>query len=367
MAFMWVLRWVWKIMQTKKAIQMTSIVPEHMLKTRTITSVLIEAWLLTGTSVWLEIAFEWEWKLSWEEYLQALVMVWLFKWVIKKSKIQKSTQKTKVKFEKKITQKEKNFNTFFKKNINSLKEWWNIKIWKNNITKKENIYINKTNWKSQSYSDVNSLLKDIKINRVEKFTFITKNIEVKLITNINLALKWKKIEFKKEWNWYSIFKNWKKIEFKELSYIEQNKILMKIFPKAKLDNFQNLFKDTLFTNRMWKISDKLLWKRKKVFNASIKKIREEGVWALDIFKNLTYKWFWKGGSWFTTGKLQLISLWAATYLSKEEIIDIISSLIDEDKYFFSIENAWNTAVILWQLWFFKKFWIIRAVYLWMDV
>ena len=82
-AFMWVLRWVWKFMWTTAGVKMSSVVPSNMLKTKTTIWILSEAWLLTWTSVWLEIAFEWEWHWSWEEYLQALVMVGLFRGISK--------------------------------------------------------------------------------------------------------------------------------------------------------------------------------------------------------------------------------------------------------------------------------------------
>lgn len=79
-AFMWALRAFSKIMWTEKAIKLTSIVPKEMLKTRAVTSILTEAWIVTWTSVWLEIAFEWEWEFTIEEYLQALVLVSLMRW-----------------------------------------------------------------------------------------------------------------------------------------------------------------------------------------------------------------------------------------------------------------------------------------------
>ena len=109
-AFMWVLRWASKVMEKAKlanAIKKDSIeiwkawktwldlwktwntlatiwnisekVPALMFKNTSITAVLAEAWLLTSTSVWLEYAFEWEADWTWEEYLQALVMVWVMK------------------------------------------------------------------------------------------------------------------------------------------------------------------------------------------------------------------------------------------------------------------------------------------------
>lgn len=109
-AFMWVLRWASKVMEEAKlanAIKKDSIeiwqmwakwvdlwktwnalaaiwnlsekVPALMFKNTSITAVLAEAWLLTSTSVWLEYAFEWEADWTWEEYLQAIVMVWALK------------------------------------------------------------------------------------------------------------------------------------------------------------------------------------------------------------------------------------------------------------------------------------------------
>lgn len=109
-AFMWVLRWASKVMEEAKlanAIKKDSIkiwqvwktwldlwktwntlatiwnlsekVPALMFKNTSITAVLAEAWLLTSTSIWLEYAFEWEADWTWEEYLQAIVMVWAMK------------------------------------------------------------------------------------------------------------------------------------------------------------------------------------------------------------------------------------------------------------------------------------------------
>ncbi len=113
-AFMWVLRWVWKVMQDAKIASalrekpwvidwinlwkvdlwmywntmakiwdLTAKVPPMMLKWESVTWILAEAWLLTWTSQWLEVAFWEDLNLTWEEYLQAVVMIWLFRWVWK--------------------------------------------------------------------------------------------------------------------------------------------------------------------------------------------------------------------------------------------------------------------------------------------
>lgn len=86
-AFMWVLRWVWKVMWTQRAISLTSRVPKLMLKWTSITWVLAEAWLLTWIWYWIECKFEWDAKLTLGEYMQALVMIWLFRWAWRLFKI----------------------------------------------------------------------------------------------------------------------------------------------------------------------------------------------------------------------------------------------------------------------------------------
>lgn len=102
MAFMWVLRWVssvmrdsiianglktsweslWKYWDTMAFIwKMTDKVPVWVLKNTG--EILVKWWLITTTSVWLDYVFEWEADLTWEEYLQAVMLVWVMKWVWK--------------------------------------------------------------------------------------------------------------------------------------------------------------------------------------------------------------------------------------------------------------------------------------------
>lgn len=107
-AFMWVLRWVswiWNkiwdsqmniilartlnqkdtITLTEKALafiwKMTDKVPAWILKNTG--EILLKWWLITTTSVWLDYVFEWESDWTWEEYIQAVMLVGVIKWAWK--------------------------------------------------------------------------------------------------------------------------------------------------------------------------------------------------------------------------------------------------------------------------------------------
>lgn len=424
-AFMWVLRWTSNFMKWirdasyKKSVAGTlsltktekllawvwdlrSQVPEILLQNKTIIWILSEAWLLTRTSVWLEVAFEWEGEFTREEYFQALVMVALFKgtWKINKWHIDKikfwknkewkieadvtsSESKNTVKNEKEANnsenwtkkqkevkseeisekqniEKSENFNKLIEFKILSLENWKSIKIWENTITKNWDIYKVESNWKTETYLDTKTLIKDIKLSRKDKIEFISKNSTKDFIKNINKELISNKIEFKKEWDSYSIFKKWKKIEFEKLSNSEQNLILKKIFPNAKIENISNFLKNDFISKYSEKISNSLTWKSKKIFDDWIKKIKEWGSEWFDFMKNLIYKGF-NGKPYLTTWKLWwVISLAWMGFNSRENIKDIYTSIIDDKKDIFTLENWSNLVEIVMQLYMFKTLWAIRA-------
>lgn len=96
-AFMWVLRWVWEVMKNARLAnefknqktwealafiwKMTDKVPAWILKNTW--EILLKWWLISTTSVWLDYVFEWESDWTWEEYLQAVMLVWAMKWAKK--------------------------------------------------------------------------------------------------------------------------------------------------------------------------------------------------------------------------------------------------------------------------------------------
>jgi len=45
--------------------------------------ILIKWWVVSGSSVGLDYVFEWEADWTWEEYMQAVMLVWVMKWVWK--------------------------------------------------------------------------------------------------------------------------------------------------------------------------------------------------------------------------------------------------------------------------------------------
>lgn len=106
-AFMWVLRWIswiWNkiwdaqmnialartltqkstISSTEKVLayvwRMTDKVPAWVLQNTW--EILIKWGFVTWTSVWIDYVFEWEADWTWEEYLQAVMMVWAMKWLL---------------------------------------------------------------------------------------------------------------------------------------------------------------------------------------------------------------------------------------------------------------------------------------------
>lgn len=100
-AFMWVLRWVWEVMKyadwakwlhgwisktdaTFKFVgKMTDKVPAGVLKNTW--EILLKWGLVSGTSVWMDYMFEWEADWTWEEYLQAVMMIGAMRWAWKVS------------------------------------------------------------------------------------------------------------------------------------------------------------------------------------------------------------------------------------------------------------------------------------------
>lgn len=98
-AFMWVLRGLWEVMsyanwakwlhgwisKTDAAFKfiwkMSDKVPAGVLKNTG--EILIKWWIVSGSSVGLDYVFEWEADWTWEEYMQAVMLVWVMKWVWK--------------------------------------------------------------------------------------------------------------------------------------------------------------------------------------------------------------------------------------------------------------------------------------------
>ncbi len=226
-AFMWVLRWATKVMENAKlanAIKQDSKVnlwpkwldlwitwntlalvwriwekvPPLMFKNTSITAVLAEAGLLTSTSVWLEFAFEWEANWTWEEYLQALVMVSVIKWAWKinfskkggkiEAKVEEKPQNTSPK-----TGNEKTKPTESWENSNNLEYFKHKKTWK--------IYTKDSEWKfyNENWKKVN--LKEENLEKIEppKTNIWNEKVETKskieYIKKIGeiAALKWKEV------------------------------------------------------------------------------------------------------------------------------------------------------------------------------
>lgn len=262
-AFMWVLRWVWKVMEsawvaknmywpginkTDKILanfwKITDKVPPLMFKWTSITWVLAEAWLLTGTSVWLEVVFEDEWNWSWEEYMQAIIMVWLFKGVWTYNVSKKWGQ---IKIEQDISVSSKLWDKVWAKKI---MEWLNEKIntVKEKITKSKNttnevapelassqtkIYTNPKTWATYTLNAegkfVNSkwkVLKNRPKNITEVKTPVSEIIKTKYIETITKEIKtlkegWDSIKYweydikKVKWEYIVEWPNSSSYSFKE--------------------------------------------------------------------------------------------------------------------------------------------------------
>lgn len=101
--------------------------------------------------------------------------------------------------------------------------------------------------------------------------------------------------------------------------------------------------------------------RKKIFESSLKWLKNWWWKVLNFWKDLTYRWFGEWWPWFKTWNLWLIStVWWAWYFSAEEIKDIIISVLDPNKDIATWENWVNLATIVWNLWMFRTIWLIRA-------
>ena len=209
-AFMWVLRWASKIMEEAEISKviydswawlnmwiewktlatlwnLKAIVPPLMLKQTSITWILAEAGILTGTSVGLEVIFEWEWEFTMEEYLQSLAMVALFRgaWKIKfwknkewKIEAEVTKSKTETKQEEVKPEKETNENTISTENLIQKKQKLNIE--------EKNIQLNIKNTLLNNISRLKDNIKRIKSNWQKSEDFKNKKIwDLKALIELN--------------------------------------------------------------------------------------------------------------------------------------------------------------------------------------
>ncbi len=333
-AFMWVLRWVSKIMKSikdvnfKKSVagstyldkteinllkigKLTEKVPPLMFKNTSITWVLAEAWLLTWTSTWIEIAFEWEWNWSWEEYMQALIMVWLFRWVWK------------IKFSK---DKNGNIQAETTRPVETIKEttyekYIHKKTWKE--------YIKWTDWKFREPETWK--VRNVKVENLQKVENNTNNIK----------------ETISEKDYDTFIKTWK------VSDELLNTIAVKIKKWEKLSKYE----ESIFTSKTNDINNIIAKSKKEIVTKKInslfekqftKQINDE--WKITIWDK-TYK---KRSDW----KYEIT--WDNDLYTKKEILskikkeDKVSILEDASKKKISELEEWK--ILKLKDWFFDWKW-----------
>jgi len=254
------------------------------------------------------------------------------------------------------------FNKAITKKINKLEDWWTFKIWEYIITKKWDGIFELEKWsETTSYSNLQILLKNIKVSRNDKIQTILKLENKQQLDNANEILRGIRIEVRKNNDWYSFFSEWK--EIKNMSNSQANRILEALFPGAKIENLKNIFPDQKFDKMVNSISNKLNWKAKEAFDKSIALTKKSYSSGTDLAKNILYKWLWWDSPFlaFKDWKFWKIAvgLWTI-YSSQNEILWIVNSFIDDKKWILTEDNAMKLWVIVWNWLILWKLWIVRT-------
>ncbi len=301
-AFMWVLKASWNIMEkfaSKYKIKPNATVPKYMLTSKKIAEVAIQAWLISGTSYWIDYIFDGKKDWSWAEYAQAIVMVWLLR---KSEKLEKKISK--INFS-----KNDNWNISIKLSFSKIKN----KIF-NTVSEVRSKFLNKTeteyfqhkttwkqyykknwkfytiDWKLASKSLKPENLEKIKtqtskkeqtisrttLSKYEEKIFNSKFIE-KFKDNKTQTLKnekWESITIQKKSNWEYTFNNGNKLYSKKemLSHIDES---------YKINELNELNYDSIL--KIWEGKTIIIWKKFWI----------PYTWKMEILENGEIKINWK--------------------------------------------------------------------------
>lgn len=354
-AFFGILRWISKISWSEKIKNMSDKIPAKMKLPANITKIAGEAGLLVWVSQWIEISFWEDFNPTWEEYIQALIMVWLVRWASKinfskwkdgiKMETETKTQNTQKKYTwskeapidtkaeplvnwlkpgRKVTENISeeildnswNISKYAKSKFDSIfreefKEWTSLKVWEKTYTKRKDGLF-EIEWDSVLYKEKEILAK---ISDEDKVIFLQEKAKnwvyslwektIKLKDWVfNFAWRYKvsdkEVLIKEWWNWRKLndtesnkffADNFEKL-LKEMKWVDPTKIAEKT-SKSFLSKFEwSKWADALKSIDKWAEQAFLVKYPYKAWRWATKTALNEMATPYNIYKNF------KESNWF---------------------------------------------------------------------